>query len=189
MKQVFATYRSVAMFVCTLLLTILFLLSFIFTFHNLVRIAVLILLLCIIVFQMIHYKKTKLKKYEVRIIITLLILIGAGHIIHEEYGIIKNNQAKTLVKTKEKISYRGLEISQELENNLEFVNSKHLFRRFIGYDATIHYTNGTTEKVTIYEPVGLTHIGLIQIKDDRYFIYNFLEIEQSIEKGKPTAGA
>ena len=141
-------------------------LSFIFVCHNLVKILILIELLIILVFQIINYKKTRIKDYGIRILITIISIVALGSIIHYGYGLVKNKQAKDLVKTIEKISFEGYEINQkQLENNLKFVNEKSLIFKGTS-DATIYYTNGTTEKTQVYYP----GFYIIQIKGDKYFI-------------------
>ena len=143
-----------------------FLATFIFVYHNLVKILVLITLCIIICFQTIHYRKTKIKNFGIRIFITIISIAILGSIIHYGYGMIKNNQAKELAKTIEKISIEGHEISKkEIENNLKFVNEKSLIYKGSS-EAIIYYANGTIEKITAYYP----GFYIIEINGDRYYI-------------------
>lgn len=141
------------------------LLSFVFVFHNLVKVLILITLFIIIIFQIIHYKKTKIKDFGIRILITIISIAALGLIIHYGYGLIKNKQAKDLVKTIEKISFEEYEINQkQLENNLKFVNEKSMIYKGTS-DATIYYTNGTIEKTQVYYP----GFYIIKINNDKYY--------------------
>ena len=141
------------------------LLSFILVFHNLVKILILIALLIIIVFQIRHHKKTKLKDYGIRILTTIISIVVLGAIIHYGYGMVKNIQANDLAKTIEKISFEEYEINQkQLENNLKFVNEKSLIFKGTS-DATIYYTNGITEKTQVYYP----GFYIIKINGDKYY--------------------
>lgn len=140
------------------------LLLFIFEYHDLVKLLSLIILLIIIIIQGIHYKKTKIKNYGIRIFITIVLFSLLSFIIYNGYGIIKNNQAKELIKKIERISFETYEITQkQLDNNLKFVNTKSLIIKDES-DATIYYKDGTIEKTKVY------NINIIQIKNDKYYL-------------------
>lgn len=144
------------------------LLTFILVFHDLVKIFILILLLMIVVFQILHYHKTKIKYYGIRIFVTILLITIFSLIIHYGYGIVKNNQTKNLVNTIEKISFETYELDQsKLENNLKFVNTKDLIFKGSS-DAIIYYTDGRIERTKVY----YSGFYIIQIKDDKYCILN-----------------
>ena len=143
-------------------------LIFILVFHDLVKIFILISLLMIFVFQIWHYHKTKIKYYGIRILVTIILVIIFSLIIYYGYGIIKNNEARKLAKTIEKISFETYELDQsKLENNLKFVNTKDLIFKGSS-DAIIYYTDGRIERTKVY----YSGFYIIQIKDDKYYILN-----------------
>lgn len=142
---------------------------FIFNFFDLTKILCLMVLMIIIAFQIIHYKRTKIKDYGIRILITIVTISIFSFLIHSGYGIVKNKQIIKITKTIEKIEFDGYKINREqLKNNLKFVNTKSIMTKGTS-DAIIYYTDGTIEKTKVYEPP----FYIIKIKNDKYYINMF----------------
>ena len=164
MKKIFNIIGYISLIVLPYLLAI-----FIFNFFDLTKILCLMVLMIIIAFQIIHYKRTKIKDYGIRILITIITISIFSFLIHSGYGIIKNKQVVKLTKTIEKIEFNGYELNrEELENNLKFVNTKSIMTKGT-YDAIIYYTDGIIEKTEVYKPP----FYIIKIKNDKYYINMF----------------
>lgn len=139
---------------------------FIFVFHDFVKILSLVVLLIIITFQILHYRKTLIKNIGIRILITIITISICNFIIYNIYGLVKNMEANKFIQTIEKIEFDGYELNRDqLENKIKFVNSKTNINKG-SYDATIYYLDGKIDKTTVY----FSGVYIIKIKNDKFYI-------------------
>ncbi len=141
---------------------------FIFDYFKIVKILCLIALFIIVLIQIIHYKKTKIEDFGIRILITVISICICNFLIHNGYGIIKNNQAKELTEkidkvliyykdyntglnSIEEITFKSNELNQN-KNCFKFLNTKFHFIKGYGCEAEIYYKNGTIEKAKVIQP-------------------------------------
>ena len=135
-------------------------------FHDCVLVSSLIFLAVIIVFQIMHFRKTKIKEYGIRILVTLIAVSIVSFIIHTGYGIVKTEQAKDIASIIEKITFSGLEFTgEDLKDNLIFINSKNELNKG-EVNATIYYIDGTIENTKVY----YSSDYMIKIKNHLYYI-------------------
>lgn len=135
-------------------------------FYNLVLILSLILSVLIIVLQIIHFRKTKIKEYGIRILITLITTSIISFIIYTGYGFVKTKQAKNIISDIEKITFSGLEFTTEdLKDNLTFVNSKNELNKG-EVNAIVYYKDGAIENTKAY----YSSDYMIKIKNHLYYI-------------------
>lgn len=137
-----------------------------FVFHDFALILSLIFLGLIVVFQIMHFRKTKIKEYGIRILLTLITVSIISFIIHTGYGIVKTEQAKDITNTIEKITFSGLEFTgEDLKDNLIFINSKNELNKG-EVNAIVYYTDGTIENTKVY----YSSDYMIRIKNHLYYI-------------------
>lgn len=145
-----------------------FALIFVMIFHDIVKIITVIALIVIIMVQVFHYKKTKIKYFGIRILTSILLLYVASILIRSSFGIIMESQAKKISENIDKIVYEETVFDESMEqvidgrdliNSISFVNTKHPLIKTSSSDATIYYKDGRTEKTKIYVFEGLIFIG------------------------------
>ena len=113
-----------------------------------------------------HFRKTKIKEYGIRILVTLIAVSIISFMIHTGYGIVKTEQAKDIASIIEKITFSGLEFTgEDLKDNLIFINSKNELNKG-EVNATIYYIDGTIENTKVY----YSSDYMINIKNHLYYI-------------------
>lgn len=145
------------------------LLVFYLILYTPVKIICCIILTLIVIMNIIHIKKTKIKYIGIRILVTLVSLICLTFIVHKAYGIIKTENAKEILKNIEKIEFMNHQLNKEdLANaKIQFVNECHIISKAY-WNAKIYYKDGSIEN----SEVNYNGVYVYKIKGENYYIRN-----------------
>lgn len=138
-----------------------FALLFLMTFHSVVKVLSIIALIIMIFLNVAHYKKTSIKYFGIRILVTIIILFLVGMCGRIVFGRIMNAKSEKLGSSIEKVVYTNDEGEEETLDidSISFINTPNPIIKSGKSDAIIYYKDGRTENTIVYEFEQLIYIG------------------------------